>query len=538
MKSSDGEHPRDRSISINSATEDLQTKLSRVRYRAEQEGQVWTNSPRDRYADSAFDDKLVDEKGEGRPLFGHWKGGGGNSPREARSVSSSSPHIRPRSSTEPLTTGSTSGRDRLRLALNSLQAPPYCPSCDDQLLVPVACGADDDDDIEGSCCSKCGIALSQARNIRPTKYADRLIAAVLTEGSVISHTCPDCSWSQCVVCDLDNLTQHQRHLAMGGEGHRSFIPPERMPAGADGHEEILEQRLRDLEEECGGRVLQLGRERDKLHAQLMHRDTEVAKLKQVSAEWRQHAQKAEEAAVFDRSKSNQLQAQLDAISRELYEYREQAESEISNNVPSLLLCGVAGSTLMRKYEINALVGFGPESPPDSDGTPITHNFDLDQYETALSNALAMLNRARASLELRDTTHARELAAHVEAKAKAEQKVERVMQEYEEEFKRWKETVLKQVRKECMRYKERLRADRQQKRQSNIGASPEAEGEGANEEALVENEGDLDFLFDELDWTADQTQIDAIAGRRKSSLPPRTPSPDKKRSSKGNQKDFL
>lgn len=48
----------------------------------------------------------------------------------------------------------------------------------------------------------------------------------------------------------------------------------------------------------------------------------------------------------------------------------------------------------RRYEINALVGFGPDSPPDSDGTPATYNFDLEEYESALSRALAMLNKAR------------------------------------------------------------------------------------------------------------------------------------------------
>ncbi|KAF4735789.1 hypothetical protein FOZ62_024898, partial [Perkinsus olseni] len=177
------------------------------------------------------------------------------------------------------------------------------------------------------------------------------------------------------------------------------------------------------------------------------------------------------------------------------------------------------------YQLNALVGFGPDSPPDSDGATTTHNFDLDQYDSALSNAMAMLHKARASLEHQEAVHARELAVQCEARSRAEQKADRIVQEYEEEFKRWKETVLQQVRRECARYRERLQASRQQKRQSVIGAPP-GDAEGAAEETLVENEGDLDFLFDELDWTADQKQIDSIAGKRKSSLPPGTPSPQK------------
>ncbi|EER13983.1 hypothetical protein Pmar_PMAR022515 [Perkinsus marinus ATCC 50983] len=354
----------------------------------------------------------------------------------------------------------------------------------------------------------------------------------------------------------------------------------------------------------------------------MHRGEEVAKLKQVSADWRQHAKKAEETAVIDRTKTEQLQAQLNAVSRELYEYREQAEAQISNTAAEVVIlqskvvdqavelatmkarndelscrmevqqlsstssdhtdsrgssyfsgkglkrlwtelvgadlttssrlkkhppaparyafCNMCNEVLellddptafghtaaelrpVLLYEINALVGFGPDSPPDSDGTPATYNFDLEEYESALSRALAMLNKARAALELRDTLHARELTAQCDARARAEDKAERIVQEYEEEFKRWKETVLQQVRREYARHRDKLQASRQQKRQSTISGSPE-DAEGLPDETLVENEGDLDFLFDELDWTADQQQIDSIAGKRKSSLSPRTPS---------------
>ncbi|KAF4748018.1 hypothetical protein FOZ62_024523 [Perkinsus olseni] len=627
-----------RTASLNSASEDLQAKLSKVRYRAEQEGQVWTNSPRDRYADSAFDDKILDERGDGPPPFQHWKGD--SSPREGRSASSSSPHIRPKAdSTVRSLPAAQDGLQTIystctipRLALSpSPSQTVCCPSCNghDRVLQPLLrCGV-----LEEASCSKCGVGV------------------FFNDHSTVAHRCPSCTFTRCVVCWLEDLLAAVRR---DPQDTYKFAPATReasngkaSAAPAEASESIIERRLSDLEEECRGRVLQLGRERDKLHAQLMHREGELAKWKQVSADWRQHAKNAEETAVIDRSKTSQLQAQLDAVSRELYEYRQQAEAQISNNAAEAVIlqskivdqavelaamkamndelschmevrdqqqlasssspsstsptsataskglkrlwtdligadtnftpssssrqreavrspppparyafCNMCNEVLellddptvfghnaaelrpVLMYQLNALVGFGPDSPPDSDGTTTTHNFDLDQYESALSNALAMLNKARASLEHQEAVHARELAVQCEARSRAEQKADRIVQEYEEEFKRWKETVLQQVRRECARYRERLQASRQQKRQSVIGASP-GDAEGSAEETLVENEGDLDFLFDELDWTADEKQIDSIAGKRKSSLPPGTPSSQKGAAvDENSEKDFL
>ncbi|EER13984.1 hypothetical protein Pmar_PMAR022516 [Perkinsus marinus ATCC 50983] len=53
--------PRKASMKV---AEDLQSKLSRVRHKAESEGQVWTNSPRNRYADSTFYDKMLDQRAD------------------------------------------------------------------------------------------------------------------------------------------------------------------------------------------------------------------------------------------------------------------------------------------------------------------------------------------------------------------------------------------------------------------------------------------------------------------------------------------
>ncbi|KAF4739870.1 hypothetical protein FOZ62_002479, partial [Perkinsus olseni] len=322
-----------RTASLNSASEDLQAKLSKVRYRAEQEGQVWTNSPRDRYADSAFDDKILDERGDGPPPFQHWKGD--SSPREGRSASSSSPHIRskadptvrspPAAQAGLQTIDSTSTIPRLSLSPSS-SPTMCCPSCNghDRVLQPLLrCGV-----LEGASCSACGVPLLE-------------VGVFFSDDSAIAHRCPSCTFTRCVVCWLEDLLAAVRR---DSQDTYKFAPAPRevkngktSAAAAEASESIIERRLSDLEEECRGRVLQLGRERDKLHAQLMHREGEVAKLKQVSADWRQHAKNAEETAVIDRSKTSQLQAQLDAVSRELYEYRQQAEAQISNNAAEAVI---------------------------------------------------------------------------------------------------------------------------------------------------------------------------------------------------------
>ncbi|KAF4722425.1 hypothetical protein FOZ62_004596, partial [Perkinsus olseni] len=274
-------------------------KLSKVRYRAEQEGQVWTNSPRDRYADSAFDDKILDERGDGRPPFQHWKGD--SSPREGRSASSSSPHIRSKADPtvrspaaaqdELLTRDSTCTIPRLALSPSSSQTV-CCPSCigHDRVLQPLlGCGV-----LEEASCSECGVPLFE-------------VGVYFSDGSTVAHRCPSCTFTRCVLCWLEDLLAAVRR---DPQDTYKFAPAPReasngnaSAAPVEASESIIQRRLSDLEEECRGRVLQLGRERDKLHAQLMHRDGEVAKWKQVSADWRQHAKNAEETAVIDRSKT-------------------------------------------------------------------------------------------------------------------------------------------------------------------------------------------------------------------------------------------
>ncbi|KAF4718877.1 hypothetical protein FOZ62_011967, partial [Perkinsus olseni] len=144
------------------------------------------------------------------------------------------------------------------------------------------------------------------------------VGVYFSDDSTVAHRCPSCTFTRCIVCWLEDLLAAARR---DPQDTYKFAPATREAsngkagaAPAEASESIIERRLSDLEEECRGRVLHLGRERDKLHAQLMHREGEVAKLKQVSADWRQHAKNAEETAVIDRSKTSQLQAQLDAVS--------------------------------------------------------------------------------------------------------------------------------------------------------------------------------------------------------------------------------
>jgi hypothetical protein len=71
-----------------------------------------------------------------------------------------------------------------------------------------------------------------------------------------------------------------------------------------------------------------------------------------------------------------------------------------------------------------------------------------------------------------------------------------------DFDNWKRTVLKQVRGECIKYRQRL------KRGVMDPTSGDGQNEGTaeNEENLL-NEKELDYLFDEVDWTGDMQLLE-------------------------------
>ena len=70
-----------------------------------------------------------------------------------------------------------------------------------------------------------------------------------------------------------------------------------------------------------------------------------------------------------------------------------------------------------------------------------------------------------------------------------------------DFDNWKRTVLKQVKNECLRYRSRLQKNLRIESADPVSGDPD------------ENEKELDFLFDEVDWTGDLKDISPERVRR-------------------------
>jgi hypothetical protein len=77
-----------------------------------------------------------------------------------------------------------------------------------------------------------------------------------------------------------------------------------------------------------------------------------------------------------------------------------------------------------------------------------------------------------------------------------------------DFDNWKRTVLKQVRGECIKYRQRLKRGVMDATASESGGGDalETEKEVDNHENLL-NEMELDYLFDEVDWTGDMQLLE-------------------------------
>ena len=84
-----------------------------------------------------------------------------------------------------------------------------------------------------------------------------------------------------------------------------------------------------------------------------------------------------------------------------------------------------------------------------------------------------------------------------------------------DFDNWKRVVLKQVKTECVKYRERLRK---------LHVEEFAEDPATPEESL--NEKELDFLFDEVDWTGGIEELRQSPLRMKAYVSSRSSTPEK------------
>ena len=85
-----------------------------------------------------------------------------------------------------------------------------------------------------------------------------------------------------------------------------------------------------------------------------------------------------------------------------------------------------------------------------------------------------------------------------------------------EFDNWKRSVLKQVKTECMRYQQKLKKSL---------SLEEIEDDGVGEGDYV-NEKELDFIFDEVDWTVGLDELQRSPEKMKEYVSSRVSTPDK------------
>ena len=82
-----------------------------------------------------------------------------------------------------------------------------------------------------------------------------------------------------------------------------------------------------------------------------------------------------------------------------------------------------------------------------------------------------------------------------------------------DFDNWKRTVMKQVKTECLKYRQRLRGSMTGRQEMEAATDFNSASLAEDGEEFM-NEKELDFLFDEVDWTGDVEQMNSSPDRMK------------------------
>jgi len=201
----------------------------------------------------------------------------------------------------------------------------------------------------------------------------------------------------------------------------------------------------------------------------------------------------------ERKSKEQLSALVSSLQKEYIQYKTDVEMHLESNAAEQVLLQsrlIEQSVLLAdaRARIDELTSVQRRTP-----SPVKSG----------SSAAAIMSQ-REALIVNENNHLKEEIDSLKISMHAD-------------FDNWKRTVLKQVRGECIKYRQRLkksmRIDEEEASPDNTpmyGDAGMPDPVQPDEDVLL-NEKELDFLFDEVDWTGDMQQLDMTPEKLRSRI---------------------
>jgi hypothetical protein len=442
----------------------LAEKLHAVRARADQYGEVFTKLPGERYADARFDDRVPSPAIPNLRRDGFCNGVEGGSVSHAYSATSfSSMFYTPKSNVADdikrsfAPRSSTSGESSSTVHHSPL--PPrlcdYIPSC--------------------RRCSATGSA--PLRPLYPSEVSSSIIQQTCSECACavvypggegvtipVGHECVSCSWRVCLGCSIGHYMKQQIELS------KSTLSVE-MELEYTTKLKLVEQENEALREEI---AMESVRQISPDGTPVSTHSPSTAHIEMIQS-LKDRIVELETKLLNEKNARSQASALLGTLQKEHMQYKTDIEMNLESGAAEQVLLQsrlIEQSVLLAdaRARIDELTSTQRRTPDPE----LSSGSGISQREALLLNENNHLKEEIDSLKL---------SLHVD-------------------FDNWKRTVLRQVKNECIRYRERLQ-------KSSIT-------DDAEDNSTV-NQKELDFIFDEVDWTGD---IDSFS--RASPACPTTP----------------
>ncbi len=397
-----------------------------MRQRAEAEGQVFTNFPKERLADAKFDEPHVVMNFP--PIR--------KASNELATSHSSSPYFSPISSER---------MEMHRWTSAGSAAPRVDPQCplpfsDESLSCTRCCCAEAMgrvylwefvDAILSHACSVCGDSLANGPLINSLSPSYRF---------PVAHECDSCYWKVCLRCNIKASVQREIDSAKQDtevEVEKRYI----------GQLSMMDRQVQQLTLSA----VEAARTEGVVPASML----ETFKDSIIDLESRLQSEK--------RSKE-QLSSLLASLQKEYIQYKADVEMHIESNTAEQVLLQ------SRLVEQSVLLADARARIDELSSVQRIEAADLlkrTQSGSASQREAILLNENN---HLKEEIDALKVSIHLD-------------------FDNWKRVVMKQVKAECVKYRERL--------QQSLRIDTHEQQDIHDDE---DNEKELDFLFDELDWT--------------------------------------
>ena len=280
-------------------------------------------------------------------------------------------------------------------------------------------------------CSVCGDSLSNGPTVKSLSPNYRF---------PVAHECDSCSWRVCLKCNIKNAVKREIEVAQ-----------------------------REREAEVDQRYLAQVTVMDKQIQQLTMSAVSVAQQEGVVPAsmletFKDSILDLESRLVSEKRSKEQVSSLLSSLQKEYIQYKSDVETHLESNA--------AEQVLLQSRLIEQSVLLADARARIDELTSIQR---LEANEILRKSTPGTMNQREAML-MNENNHLKE-------------EIDALKVSIHLDFDNWKRMVMKQVKAECVKYKERLR-------QSLRIDTHEVKTDQKDDD----NEKELDFLFDELDWT--------------------------------------